>query len=213
MQIPFDPASIGTALCVINTGGNHADLIGDYAAIPIEMKAVAAVFGKTVLRELDYETILSSASKIREVAGDRALLRALHFFNENSRVDAMFSALEDMNNSSLQEDKQKALGVFLEQVNKSGDSSWELLQNVYPPHNPKEQGVSLALAFTRDFLSANCENQGACRVHGGGFAGTIQAYIPMAVLSEYQKYMENFFGSGSVTVLNIRPVGAVELEF
>jgi galactokinase len=212
-QIPFDPASIGTALCVINTGGNHADLIGDYAAIPAEMKAVAAVFGKTVLGDLDYEMVLNRANKIRKTVGDRALLRALHFFNENGRVDAMFSALEDMNNSSLPEDKQKALDVFLEQVNKSGDSSWELLQNIYPPHNPKEQGISLALALTRDFISANCKNQGACRVHGGGFAGTIQAYIPMAFLPEYRKHMETFFGPESVTVLNIRPVGAVELEF
>jgi galactokinase len=177
------------------------------------MKAVAAIFGKTVLGDLDHEKIISNTKEIRKTAGDRALLRALHFFNENRRVDAMFSALKDMNTSPLLEDKQRALGIFLEQVNKSGDSSWELLQNIYSPQNPKEQGVSLALALTRDFIVSSCKSHGACRVHGGGFAGTIQAYIPTASLAEYRGYIESFFGEGAVTALNIRPVGAVELEF
>jgi galactokinase len=212
-QISFDLKELGTTLCVVNTGGNHADLIEDYAAIPGEMKTVAGIFGKTVLRELDYETILSNANKIRKAVGDRALLRALHFFHENNRVDAMFSALKDMGTSFLPEDKQRALGLFLIQVNRSGDSSWELLQNIYPPLNPKEQGLSLALALTRDFIVSSCRGHGACRVHGGGFAGTIQAYIPTAALGEYRKRLEAFFDPGSVTVLGIRPVGAVEVEF
>ena len=212
-QVNFDLSILGTALCVVNTGGNHADLTADYAAVPNEMKSVAACFGKTILRELDLKTVLDNAMEIRKKAGDRALLRAIHFFNENQRVDAMLSALEEINSSFLPENGQRALGVFLTQVNRSGDSSWELLQNIYPPHNPMEQGISLALALTKDYLEKFCRNRGACRVHGGGFAGTIQAYIPMDALSDYQKQMETFFGQGSVTVLKIRPVGVVELEF
>jgi galactokinase len=212
-QVEFDLAPLGTALCVVNTGGSHADLTADYAAIPAEMKTVAACFGKTVLREVDPAMILNNAEKIRKAAGDRALLRAIHFFNENQRVDTMVKALEEMSSSLFPEDSQRALGVFLTQVNRSGDSSWELLQNIYAPHHSKEQGLTLALALTRDFLEKNCRNRGAYRVHGGGFAGTIQAYIPMDALAEYQKHMETFFGPGSVTVLSIRPLGAIELKF
>ena len=212
-QIDFDLSSLGTALCVVHTGGTHSDLTADYAAIPGEMKAVAACLGKAFLRELDIKTILENAMEIRKKAGDRALLRAVHFFNENQRVDAMRKALEEMNSSIFPEDSQRAFGVFLSQVNQSGDSSWEFLQNIYPPHNPKEQGISLALALTKDFLDRFCRNQGACRVHGGGFAGTIQAYIPMTALADYKKQVESFFGPNSVTVLSIRPVGVVELEF
>jgi len=118
-----------------------------------------------------------------------------------------------MSSSLFPEDTRRALGIFLTQVSKSGDSSWELLQNIYAPHHYKEQGVTLALALTKDFLDKSCRNRGACRVHGGGFAGTIQAYIPMDALSEYRNEMEIFFGTGCVTVLSIRPLGAVELKF
>jgi galactokinase len=208
-QIGFDPASAGFALCVTDTRGSHADLTADYAAIPAEMKAVAAFFGKAVLRELDAGSIIARAAEIRKVTGDRALLRALHFFEENRRVDAMLAQMEAMDAASSPEEKRKAMGVFLDLVNQSGDSSWEFLQNIYSPKNPENQGVSLGLALTRDFLSG----PGACRVHGGGFAGTIQAYIPLDALSAYRSRMEACFGSGSVTVLRIRPVGAAELEF
>ncbi|MDR2133476.1 MAG: galactokinase, partial [Treponema sp.] len=208
-QIGFDPAAAGFALCVTDTRGSHADLTPDYAAIPAEMKAVAAFFGKTVLRELDAESVLSRAAEIRGTVGDRALLRALHFFEENRRVDSMLSRLEEMNAAASSEGKQKAMGAFLGLVNQSGDSSWELLQNIYSPRNPEKQGVSLALALTRDFLAG----AGACRIHGGGFAGTIQAYIPLGALNAYRSRMETFFGSGAVTALRIRPIGAAELEF
>jgi galactokinase len=137
------------------------------------------------------------------------LLRALHFFEENRRVDAMTSKLEAMNAASSPGEKQKAMGAFLDLVNQSGDSSWELLQNIYSPQDPGNQGVSLGLALTKDFLSG----AGACRVHGGGFAGTVQAYIPLDALDAYRTRMEAFFGPGSVTILRIRPVGAAELEF
>jgi galactokinase len=208
-QIGFDPASAGYALCVTDTRGSHADLTADYAAIPSGMKAVAAFFGKTVLRELDAGSVLAHAAEIRKVTGDRALLRAFHFFDENRRVDAMLARLEEMNAASSPQEKQKVMRAFLDLVNQSGDSSWELLQNIYSPANPENQGVSLALALTKDFLSG----PGACRVHGGGFAGTIQAYIPLDAFNNYRSRMEAFFGSGSVTVLRIRPVGAAELEF
>jgi galactokinase len=207
-NIAFDPASAGYALCVVDTKGSHADLTDDYAAIPREMKAVARFFGKTVLRELDWKTVLSRADEIRKALGDRALLRAHHFFSENRRVDAMLNALEKTNSAVDPQEKQGALSRFLALVNESGNSSWELLQNIFAPHKPREQGIALALAVTRDFIGGN----GACRVHGGGFAGTIQAYIPLNAVPAYRTTMEAVFGPGAVTELRIRPVGAVELR-
>ena len=212
-QLEFNPAALGICLCVVDTKGNHADLTSDYAAIPSEMKSVAASLGKTVLRDLDHKTVLKNAVQIRKSSGDRALLRSLHFFGENIRVDSMGASIEAMNKAASEEDRQKHLNAFLEQVNRSGDSSWELLQNIYSPREPREQGISLALALTRDFFETSRIKNGACRVHGGGFAGTIQAYIPVNALPDYKKHMESFFGTGSVTALNIRPAGVVELEF
>ena len=220
-RIGFDPAIAGFALCFIDTKGSHADLTPDYAAIPAEMKAAAAFFGKTVLRELDEQTLLSRLTDLRKSAGDRAVLRALHFYGENRRVDAMLAALEGMNSlspgASLKE-KRKVMETFFALVGESGDSSWNLLQNIYSPKNPAEQGLGLALALTKNFLnsdSAACsgKHQGACRVHGGGFAGTIQAYLPLDRLEEYRNLMEGIFGKGALTVLRIRPLGAVELDF
>jgi galactokinase len=177
------------------------------------MKAAAAHFGKTVLREVDEETVLAHAEEIRKAAGDRALLRALHFYSENRKVDAMLAALEKMKAASDRDAKKAALETFLNLVTQSGDSSWELLQNVYSPKNPAEQGVSLALARTRDFLERSCKGSGACRVHGGGFAGTIQVYLPFDALEEYRRRIETCFGPKAVTVLRIRPIGAAELSF
>jgi galactokinase len=204
-RINFDLSAAGYALCVVNTRGSHADLTPDYAAIPKEMKAVAEFFGKAVLGELDRETVLGRAADIRNHAGDRALLRALHFFDENDRVEAMAGALEAA--------AARAIDDYLALVNESGDSSWELLQNLYPPHRPAEQGLALALALTRRFLRKGGGRPGACRVHGGCFAGTIQAYIPLDILEAYRAEMEAVFGPGSVTVLRIRPVGAAELAW
>jgi galactokinase len=221
-QINFDLAAAGYALCVVNTRGSHADLTPDYAAIPQEMKGAAAFFGKSVLGELDRETVLAGAADLRKALGDRALLRAIHFFDENQRVDAMAAALADMDQAAGgavggsatggSAEKQRALGRYLELVNESGDSSWELLQNVYSPRSPNAQGVTVALALSRDFFRRQ-QIQGACRVHGGGFAGTIQVYLPLDALDAYRARIEAVFGSGSVTVLRIRPVGAVELKF
>ncbi|MCL2804415.1 MAG: galactokinase [Treponema sp.] len=214
-QISFDPAAAGYALCVVNTGGSHADLTADYASIPAEMKAVASFFGKSVLAELEKETVISSVSEIRKALGDRALLRSLHFFDENDRVDAMTNTLIKMENTG----KHELFGFYLDLVNESGDSSWKLLQNVYSkgapqgaPHDfPKSQGISAALALTKDFFRRQ-KLQGACRVHGGGFAGTIQVYIPLDVINVYREYMEKVFGAGSLTQLQIRQKGVMELR-
>ena len=220
-QVNFDPASAGYVLCVVDTGGNHADLTSDYAAVPGEMKAVARFFGKTVLRELNRSDILSRGAELRKSVGDRAFLRALHFLAENERVDSMLAALEKINDAANAAERDAAAATFLDAVEESGDSSWELLQNVFSPKNPEEQGVSLALALTREFLkrsdkgvpAARGPHKGVCRVHGGGFAGTIQAYIPIKRLEDYIRWMSPVFGPRSVTVLRIRPFGAGELQF
>jgi galactokinase len=211
-QINFDLTAAGYALCVVNTGGSHADLTADYASIPAEMKAVAAFFGKPVLGELEKETVLSRAAEVRKSLGDRAFLRAIHFFNENERVDSMTAILSEMEKAAAAADKQRALSLYLDLVNESGDSSWELLQNVYSPQRPETQGIGAALALTKDFLRKQ-KLRGACRVHGGGFAGTIQVYVPLDAINAYRAYIETVFGGGSLTVLRIRPIGAVELEF
>ncbi|MCL2721296.1 MAG: galactokinase [Treponema sp.] len=209
-QINFDLSAVGFALCVVNTGGSHADLTDDYASIPAEMKAVAAFFGKSVLREIEKEQVISGAAEIRKKLGDRALLRSFHFFNENERVDDITAALIKMENATGDE-KQKFLINYLDLINESGNSSWEILQNVYSLNNPKEQGISLALALTKEFFQK--ENiKSACRVHGGGFAGTIQSYIPLEKIDVYCKYMETVFGKDSVTVLRIRPKGVMEIS-
>ena len=219
-RISFDLAAAGYALCVVNTGGSHADLTPDYASIPIEMKSAAAFFGKSVLREIDKETLLSRAAEIRKVLGDRALLRSIHFFDENERVEAMTGALLEMENADTSEEKKAAFYRYLELINESGDSSWKLLQNVYSLNSSASQGITTALALTKEFFKRqklsgeyNSACYGACRVHGGGFAGTIQAYIPLDAVDEYRCWIEKVFGADSVTPLRIRQTGAAELVF
>ena len=219
-SIAFDPQPMGFALCIVDTKGNHSDLTPDYAAIPAEMKEAAAFFGKPVLREINEDTFFGRLPDLRKAAGDRAVLRAMHFYNENRRVDSMLAALEGIN-SNPAEKKGNAMEDYLALVRESGDSSWELLQNIYSPKNPNEQGISLALALTKNFFSGafpgashaagNKMQHGACRVHGGGFAGTIQAYLPLERLDEYRALMEGIFGPKLFTVLRIRPIGAAEL--
>lgn len=180
----------GYDLVIVDTKGNHADLTGEYAAVPAEMKQVAAYFGADCLRKVDYEEFIEKLPQLREaVSNDRAILRAIHFFDENMRVEAMLDCL-----------KEKDIDGYLYYVEESGNSSFKYLQNVYPAINVKEQGLSLALALTEDFLSG----EGACRVHGGGFAGTIQAYIPKELTDDYIDFMDSVFGEGSATVLAIR---------
>lgn len=196
-KIDFDLSGAGYSLCIVNTGGNHADLNDDYASVPAEMKSVAAFFGKKVLRELDKETVLNNVAALREKVGDRAILRAIHFFNENGRVDVQAEAL-----------KNKDTAKFLEYVIKSGNSSYMFLQNVFTTKNVAEQGLSLALCITDSILSGT---GAAWRVHGGGFAGTIQAFVPHAYVEAYRSAIDSAFGEGACHVLRIRPYGAIKV--
>ncbi len=196
-KIPFDLSGAGYALCIVNTGGNHADLNDDYASVPHEMKSVAKYFGKEYLRQLDKATVLASVEKLRQEVGDRAILRAIHFFNENERVTTQADAL-----------RGKDVAKFLEYVIKSGNSSFMYLQNVFTTKNVSEQGLSLALAITDSTLNGKgC----AYRVHGGGFAGTIQAFVKVELVEEYRKAIDSAFGEGACHVLRIRPDGAIKV--
>lgn len=188
--IAIDFEKFGYDLVIVDTKGNHADLTGEYAAVPVEMKEVAAFFGKSVLREVDYEEFIDGLPQLREkIKNDRAILRAFHYFNENLRVKAMLDCL-----------KEDDFDSYLYYVEESGNSSFKYLQNVYPAINVKEQGLSLALAVSEDFLYG----EGVCRVHGGGFAGTIQAYVPKDLTEDYIELIDSIFGPGSATVLAIR---------
>ncbi len=193
--LPYDFKAKGYSLVVVNTGGDHGDLTDDYAAIPAEMKAVAAQFGKKVLREIDPAEMETAIPKLRGKVSDRAILRALHFYDDNARVPMQVTAL-----------REDELDAFLSLVIESGESSWKLLQNVYA--RAQEEQMALALELSRRVLGG----RGAWRVHGGGFAGTIQAFVPDGLLDAYVKKLEASFGAGACTVLSIRPEGAVMME-
>lgn len=198
-KINFDIGAQGYALIVVDTGGSHADLTEDYASIPREMKTLAQAMGKDVCRELSMDELIANIPMLREKVGDRAILRAMHFFTENDRVEYQVDAL-----------KQEDFPLFLQLVKESGNSSWRWLQNVYAPHDTREQGVTLCLALTEHFMKKN-QVQGACRVHGGGFAGTIQAYLPKDMTAAYSDMIETIFGKRAVTVLNIRKYGTIKV--
>ena len=195
-KIELDLAAHGYKLCVVNTGGSHADLTDDYAAVPAEMKKTASFFGKDVLRELSKGEVLANVPALREFAGDRAVLRAVHFFDENERVRkaSAYLAKDD-------------IAGFLSVIKESGRSSAMLLQNYFTPKSPAEQGITLACAVAESVLAP----EGVCRVHGGGFAGTIQAFVPEAKLELFKNTMEAAFGEGAVTVLSVRPVGMTKI--
>ncbi len=195
--IDFDFTGAGYNLCIVSTGGNHADLTDDYASVPAEMKAVAAYLGKEVLRETDEDAVIAAIPALREKLGDRAILRALHFFNENKRVEAQKNAL-------IRGD----IETFFENVKASGRSSFCYLQNVYTTKNVGEQGLSLALCLAEKVLSGK---SAAWRVHGGGFAGTIQAFVKTEDVAALKSVMDACFGKGACMVLNIRPVGAARV--
>ncbi|MBQ8431445.1 MAG: galactokinase [Clostridia bacterium] len=196
-KLDFDITAAGYHLCIINTGGNHADLTDDYAAIPAEMKSVAAHFGKAVLRDVDEAEVIAAIPALREELGDRAILRALHFFEENRRVAAQKAALQAGD-----------LNAFFENVLASGRSSFCYLQNVFTTKNVNEQGVSLALCTAERLLKGKTA---AWRVHGGGFAGTIQAFVPTEDVESFRRGMDAVLGDGKCMVLHIRPVGAVKI--
>ncbi|MCI8406032.1 MAG: galactokinase [Oscillospiraceae bacterium] len=196
-QVDFDFAASGHALCIIDTRGSHADLTPDYAAIPSEMRKIAAHFGKEVLREVDEQDFCAAIPALREEASDRAVLRALHFYGDNQRVLHEAEALE-----------QRDFSRFKELILESGRSSFCYLQNVYAPAHPEMQGVSLTLALCERLLSS-CG--GAWRVHGGGFAGTVQAFVPNEALEAFSAGIEAVLGEGSCHVLQIRPAGGSRL--
>jgi galactokinase len=196
-KVGFGFQSTGYHLVITDTGGNHADLNDEYASLPTEMKSVASYFGAKVLREVNSEKIIQAIPELRDITGDRAILRALHFHGDNERVVRQVKALEENN-----------FNVFLALVIESGYSSFMYNQNIYPVHNIKEQGISLALALSELIL----KGKGAWRVHGGGFAGTIQAFVPNDLLDNYVSTLEHVFGKASCQILSIRSKGAIRLE-
>ena len=186
--IRVDFASMGYALCVVQTGGNHRDLTEDYALITREMGEVAACFGEKHLSDVSEKEFRAAIPEIRRKTGDRAVLRAIHYFNEDRRACKMAEALE-----------KRDILAYLASMDASGRSSAELLQNSFSPAFPRAQGISLALALSRDTLAGS----GAARVHGGGFAGTIQALMPLDMVQTYRRKMEAVFGLGCCMQLQI----------
>lgn len=195
--VAFDFDKQNYNLMIVNTGKGHADLSEEYSSVPAEMKAVAAFFGKEVLRDVDPEDLRRNLAAVRAKTGDRAVMRALHFFYENERVADEVEAL-----------KKNNFDAFLEMITASGNSSWKWLQNCY--YGAEEQGITVALAYTEIFLKQ--KGVGACRVHGGGFAGVIMAMIPSELAGEYTEYMEGLLGEGNVYRMSIRDIGAVCLD-
>lgn len=194
--VSCDLGKYGYSLCITDTKGSHADLTPDYAAVPEEMRAAAAVFGKEVLHGVTMEDLLEKSAEVREKAGDRALLRAIHFVNENVRVQQEVAAL-----------KAGDFDAFLRTVKASGDSSYKYLQNVYTNHDVQHQNMSIALAISDSILG----NNGVSRVHGGGFAGTIQAFVKNEAVAEYKAAMDKVFGKDACNVLKIRKYGGMKV--
>lgn len=192
----LDLARHGYALCISDTKGSHADLTPDYAAIRSEMEAVATFFGKKALREVDEEKFYSEMPKIRKKIGDRAIVRSIHFFNDSRRACQLREAV-----------RRDDMDEFLRLINEGGHSSFEYNQNAYSIHRPEQQGISVGLAVSQKILG----QRGACRLQGGGFAGTIQAFVPADILEKYCSAINNVFGENSCHVLNIRNYGAIEV--
>ena len=194
-KIDCEQAALDYEICIVNCGGNHADLTPEYAAVTKEMGDVARYFGKSVLREVDEKEFYASLGQLRKTVSDRALLRAMHFFGDNARVPKQAEAL-----------KQKDMDTFRSLMNESGRSSFMLLQNVCPT-DASERGLALALALSERMLAG----KGAWRVHGGGFAGTILALVPLELLPAYQAQMERVFGQGCCYRFAVRPVGGIKI--
>ena len=195
-SMKYDFAAKGLRLCVVQAGGDHENLTAEYAAIPAEMRAVARALGGEVLRDIAPEALLKAIPSLKNRVPDRAILRALHFMDEDARVAAAFEAL-----------KKDDLGEFLRLVIASGESSWKLLQNVYVAGSDNRE-MALALELSRRML----EGRGAWRIHGGGFGGTILAFMPEDMLAVYQQEMNGVFGENACVPLDVRPVGAVRIE-
>lgn len=195
-KVDFDMEEKGYDLCIVDTKGSHADLTDDYARIPAEMKAVAGLFGREVLGDVDAAEFFEKLPQIYSEAGNRSILRAIHFFQENERVGKEVEALQAG-------DFQR----FLALVKESGDSSYKYLQNIYSNHDEQNQPIAVGLAISERILQDN----GVCRVHGGGFAGTIQAFVKKEFVPEYKKKVESLFGKDTCHVLRIRKYGGVQV--
>ena len=193
-KIDFDFTAAGHALCIIDSGADHADLTEEYAAIPGELKRVCQFFGKDVLREIPEADFLGALPQLRHQVPDRAILRAVHFYQENSRVQRQAQALRDGD-----------FDAFLRLVSESGRSSWMYLQNITPAGATEHQDVAVALALCDTLL----RGRGAFRVHGGGFAGTVQAFVPLEMLDSFKEGMERVLGEGKCHVLSIRSEGGI----
>ena len=193
-SIPFDISKAGYALCIVSTGGSHADLTEEYAAIPGEMRAAASALGADVLRQTTKDELIAAIPALRDRVGDRAILRALHFFEENERVAEQKQAL-----------CAQDLDKFLELVKSSGRSSFCYLQNVYTNKSPEEQGLSIALCLAEIYLN---DKRAAWRVHGGGFAGTIQVLLPKVEAEPFKAVIDSAFGKESAKILHVRASGA-----
>ena len=194
--VDFDFASCGHALCIIDSQASHADLTDEYAAIPGELKAICAQFGKDVLTQIDEEDFYARIPALRKACGDRAVLRAVHFYQENARVPKQVAAL-----------KAGDFDGFLGLVKQSGYSSYMYLQNVIPAGSKEHQDVAVSLALCEHYLNG----RGAYRVHGGGFAGTVQAFVPFDLLETFRTGIDAVLGQGACHVLSIRPQGGVEM--
>lgn len=195
-KLNVDLEQYAYSLCIVDTKGSHEDLTDDYAQIPLEMKAAAAYFGKEVLRNVEEKDLYLHMADMRKELGDRPVLRAIHFFEENKRVEKQAKALEDGRFKS-----------FLELVKESGHSSFQYLQNVYTNHDVQNQSMSVGLAVSESVL----EDHGVCRVHGGGFAGTIQAFVENDFVGAYKETMERLFGDGACHVLKVRKYGGIKV--
>ena len=195
-KVDFDIAKHGYNLCIVDTGGNHADLTGDYASIRLEMNSVAEYFGKKVLRQVDEAEVFEQMGEIRKKTGDRAVERAIHFYNENKRVERLTNALA-----------KGDFEAFKKTIIESGKSSYMYNQNCYTLSNPNSQPVALALCLTEELL----KGKGAYRVHGGGFAGTIQAFVPVEETENYVSSIKKVFGENSCYILKVRSHGGCEI--
>lgn len=195
-KIDFDFEAQDYSLVIVNTGKGHADLSADYSSVPLEMRKVAAYFGKEACADITEEEVIADMAELRASAGDRSVMRALHFFEENKRVEAEVKAL-----------KEGDFETFLENITASGNSSWKWLQNVYTTADVQEQGISIALALTELFIGK--KKKGACRIHGGGFAGVIMVMLPNELIEEYVAYIEGAIGEGNAYRMSIRPYGAI----
>ena len=188
-KVDYDFAHSGYTLCTIDSGADHADLTDEYAAMPVEMKAVAAFFGKEVLHDVDEAAFYRHIAEVRKVTGDRAVLRAIHFFNENRRVKSQVRALKDGD-----------FDAFLHLVNASGMASWTLLQNVTPAGYIQKQDMAFTIALCQQLL----EGEGAVRIHGGGFAGTALAFVPDDRFARFKTCVEHVLGEGHCHKLTIQ---------